>query len=194
MSSRAAEVNLGYLRRVSKHANVRWVSEWDDTLCWQTHQHLGRSEEIGRGRNMITTAWWTGPTLDSDPASAGLRVSVQRTSCNDHAWPPAEARQRERHDAIAGWTATDSAPTSVGLRVSVEEPAIRTASDPLPSLWRTWEWQDHVILQANPFSNQTDPAPQCEKCGSDWTYTRHLFSVGLGRTKTPSLNLPIISH
>ena len=69
-------------------------------------------------------------------------------------WPPAEARQRERHDAIAGWTATDSAPTSVGLRVSVEEPAIRTASDPLPSLWRTWEWQDHVILQANPFSNQ----------------------------------------
>ena len=29
-----------------------------------------------------------------------------------------------------------------------------------------------------------------EACGSDWTYAKNLFSVGLGRTKIPSLNLP----
>jgi hypothetical protein len=56
-------------------------------------------------------------------------------------------------------------------------------SDPLPVV--TWEWQDYAILQANLSSSQPTqrPAPQRLKCGSHWAFTRHLFSVVLGRTK-----------
>ena len=53
------------------------------------------------------------------------RTEEDRERAEENDWgggPPAEARQRERHDAIAGWTATDSAPTSVGLRVSKNQP------------------------------------------------------------------------
>ena len=109
MSSRAAEVNLGYLQRVSKHAIVRW-GEW--------------------------MRWY--PVLADSPASGQVRGNQQR--------------EKHDHDSWVNWV--DSDPASVGLRVSVEEPAIWIASDPLPSLWWTWEWQYDVILQANPFSNQ----------------------------------------
>ena len=152
--------------------------------CQMYHQQQCPRDQQREKYGHVSWVDW----INSDPTSAGLRVSAQRTSRNGHIWPPAEAQQRENHNLDDSWEDwTDIAPTSVGLRVPVCGTSHTwTTTDCSPSSWLLENCR--TMSFSRPTRSETTwPSTTFDgRCGWDWTYTRHLFSVGLGRPKISS--------
>ena len=180
-------------RRRPRHKAVRWWVRYD-TLSLADSLAIVQAQNIGRRRNMIISGGWTGLTVL--PLQRGWGCQPQEPATMTTSDPlPRLSRERDMIQ-MAGVTGPTVIHLQRGWGRQSKEPATQTKSDPLTPT-KPWLLEnDRTMPFSRPIRSVTNwPSTTTDgSCGSDWAYARNLFSVGLGRTKIPSLNLPKISE
>ena len=126
----------------------------------------GRPLKNGRRRNKAAEMGELGRQCSYNCRAEG---DQNQEPARQSSWDPL----RERSNPLTGWTATDSDPATAGLKVSVtQEPACKNATDCLHEHKKNLR-----MIGPYQFSRPTVQRPSTTsdgRCGSDWTYARHL--------------------
>ena len=149
-----------------------------------------QAQRIGRRKNMITSTGWTGLTVILHEHS--WRCQPQEPAAmttSDHL--PRLSRKKNMIQ-MAGLTGPTLTLLQQGWERQTEEPATQTTFKSLALTKSWWLENDRTMSFSRPICSDTNwPSTTTDGCcGLDWAYDKNLFSVALGRTKIPSLNLP----